>query len=123
MVAFNFSPEHAPKVESGEKLQTIRRTRRGDVGDATQLYTGQRTKACRKLRQDDPALVLVDYVGIRPDGLTFGNASKHPRDIDECARMDGFTDFAAMVAWFKAKYGSPFFTGYLHRWAPMPGQQ
>lgn len=121
MVAFNFSPEHAPKVESGEKLQTIRRTKRGKVGDRSQLYTGQRTPACRKLRTDDPPLVMVDYVGIRPDSLTFGNAANHPRDIDECARMDGFEDFATMVAWFTAKYGSPFFSGYLHRWAPKPG--
>ena len=122
MVAFNFSPEHAPKVESGEKLQTIRRTLRGKVGDRTQLYIAQRTPACRKLRQDDPPLVMTDYVGIRPDSLTFGHAAKHPRDIDECARMDGFADFATMVAWFKKKYGSPFFTGYLHRWAPKPSQ-
>jgi hypothetical protein len=122
MVAFNFSPEHATKVESGEKLQTIRQTLRGKPGDRCQLLTGQRTKACRKLRLDDPPLVMTDYVGIRPDGLTFGNRDKHPGDIDECARLDGFADFAAMVAWFKAKYGSPFFTGYLHRWAPLPGQ-
>ena len=120
MVAFNFSPEHVPKVESGEKLQTIRRTKRGNVGDLAQLYTGMRTKACRKLRSPDPPLVMVDYVGIRPDGLTFGNVTKHPRNIDECASMDGFKDFAEMVAWFTAKYGSPFFTGYLHRWAPKP---
>lgn len=120
MVAFSFTPEMAHKVESGEKNQTIRRKQRGKVGDRCQLYTGQRTPECRKLRHDDPPLVAVTYCAIRPEYLTLGDASLHPGDLDEFARMDGFKDYAAMVAWFDAKYGSRMFIGYLHRWAPKP---
>lgn len=114
MVAFNFSPEFADAVAAGTKRQTIRRTKRAKPGDALQLYTGQRTKACRKL--GDAVCEFVDYIGIRPDGITLGNANKHPGDVDEFARADGFKDFRAMVSWFEKKYGSPFFTGYVHRW-------
>lgn len=114
MVAFNFSPEFVDDVASGKKRQTIRQTKRAKVGDKVQLYTGMRTKKCRKLR--DAVCVMVDYVGIRPDGLTVGNIEKHPRDMDEFAQADGFADYRAMVAWFEKKYGSPYFTGYLHRW-------
>lgn len=116
MVAFNFAPEFADAVASGEKRQTIRQTKRGKVGDRVQLYTGQRTKACRKLVDPDPVLEVVDYVGIRPDYLTVGDVRKHPADIDAFARQDGFENYRAMVAWFEKKYGSPYFYGYVHRW-------
>lgn len=115
MVAFNFSPEFADDVASGKKRQTIRRTRRGKPGDRTQLYTGQRTKSCRRLRNDDPPLEVVDYVHLAPDGITFGNKAKHP-GADDFARMDGFPNYAAMHAWFKARYGEEHFVGYVHRW-------
>jgi len=117
MVAFNFSPEFADAVASGAKRQTIRQTKRAKVGDRLQLYTGQRTKQCRKLIEPDPVCTVVDYCAVRPDYLTLGDVRLHPRDIDEFARADGFADYAAMVAWFKAKYGSPFFIGYVHKWA------
>jgi hypothetical protein len=114
VVAFNFSPEFADRVASGEKRQTIRQTKRAKPGDALQLYTGQRTKKCRKLR--DAVCESVDYVHIAPDGLTFGDKSKHPRSVDEFARADGFKDFSAMLAWFEKRYGSNHFIGYVHRW-------
>ena len=53
MPALNFKAEFAPLVESGEKRQTIRKLRKDGrdpkVGDALYLYTGMRTKKCRKL--------------------------------------------------------------------------
>lgn len=116
MVAFNFSPEFANAVQSREKLQTIRQTRRAKVGDSIQLYTGQRTPACRKLSDTDPVCTYVGYVAIRPDYLTVGDTRKHPRDVDAFARLDGFNDYADMVAWFQSRYGKSSFCGYLHRW-------
>lgn len=118
MVAFNFSAEHAPAVERGDKNQTIRRTRRGKIGDRSQLYTGQRTPACRKLRADDPPLIVVTYCALRPEYLTLGDIRLAPRDIDDFARADNFKDYRDMLAWFEARYGSPIFIGYLHGWAP-----
>ena len=116
MAALNFSSEFAGPVERREKLQTIRQTRRAEVGDRIQLYTGQRTKQCRKLSEEDPTCTYVGYVAIRPTYLTVGDVTKHPRDRDDFASLDGFKDYAEMVAWFQARYGQPSFIGYLHRW-------
>lgn len=121
MVAFNFQPEFVPDIESGKKTQTIRQKAKGRAGDLAQLYTGQRTKACRKIITPDPTLILVDYVAIRPGYLTFGNAAKHPRDIDECAAMDGFASYKEMVQWFQDRYRVHSFVGFLHRWELPPG--
>ncbi|MEM6839576.1 MAG: ASCH domain-containing protein [Cyanobacteria bacterium P01_C01_bin.120] len=63
MVAYNFKPQFAPLVESGVKRQTIRargKRRHARPGEALQLYTGQRTKACRKLIAPDPKCTLVE---------------------------------------------------------------
>lgn len=114
MVAFNFSPEFADAVASGAKCQTIRQTKRAKKGDMLQLYTGQRTKKCRKLR--DAECLYVDYVHLAPDGITVGIADQHPGNSDAFARRDGFADYAAMHAWFKKKYGEDHFVGYVHRW-------
>lgn len=114
MVALNFSPEFAGPVERREKRQTIRRQQRGKVGDAVQLYTGQRTKDCRKLSDVDPVLIRVAPVVIAPEGLYFeGHLQSEP---DKYARLDGFKDYAAMLAWFQDRYGKPRFNGYEHRW-------
>lgn len=118
MVAFNFQAQFAPLVESGVKRQTIRQTARAKPGDLLQLYTGQRTKACRKLVDPDPVCTLVDYVSIRPEYLTLGNAKKHAGDADAFAARDGFEGYDDMVEWFRETYGSPFFVGYVHVWAP-----
>lgn len=116
MVAFNFKPQFCGPVERREKTQTIRQTRRAKVGDRIQLYTGMRTAKCRKLTAEDPVCVCVDYVAIRPDGLTVGDVRKHPRDRDDFARADGFKDYADMHKWFSEQYGTEYFVGYLHRW-------
>lgn len=114
MVAFNFSPEFADAVERGEKVQTVRKTKRAKPGDMLQLYTGQRTKKCRKLREAECA--YVDYVHIAPEGLTVGDTRKHEGNADAFARRDGFKDYDDMVAWFTKKYGSSHFVGYVHCW-------
>ena len=53
MPALNFQKQFVPLIESGEKRQTIRSQRKQPikVGDLLYLYTGQRTKNCRKLAE------------------------------------------------------------------------
>ena len=114
MVAINFSEQFAPRVESGEKRQTIRRSKKCEAGAALQLYTGQRTKKCRKLR--DEACRDVTYVGLTERGVSLGDVRRFPRDIDEFARLDGFDDYAAMWKWFSERYKTNSFTGYIIRW-------
>ena len=65
MPAYNFQKQFAPLVESGQKRQTIRaigKRRHARPGESLQLYTGQRTKACRKLISPDPECVSVQAV-------------------------------------------------------------
>ena len=116
MVALNFSPQFAPLVEGRTKRQTIRRKARVKVGDRLQLYTGQRTKACRKLVDPDPVCVVEMYVGLTARGVTLGDKSKFPEDIDDFARADGFENYAAMWKWFSERYETDSFTGRVIKW-------
>lgn len=116
MAALNFDQQFCGPVERREKRRSIRQTRRAKVGDRIQLYTGMRTKSCRKLVNEDPVCVCVDYVALRPDSLTVGDVNKHPRDRDEFARLDGFRDYAEMHRWFSDRYGTEYFVGYVHEW-------
>jgi len=115
MVAINFKAEFADKVEFGEKLQTIRRKLRCKKGDALQLYTGQRTPACRKLR--DAIVIAVDTVIITPEKPIFGNPKWWPKDKDLFAENDGFSCYDAMRDFFTDHYGHDDFEGYIIMWS------
>jgi hypothetical protein len=114
MVALNFSAEFVPDVDAGRKTQTIRVGARARAGQALQLYTGQRTKACRKLA--DAICVDCTYVGLTAKGVTLGDVSRFPWDIDDFARQDGFENYAAMWRWFSERYKTNSFTGHIIRW-------
>lgn len=114
MVAINFSERFAGLVERGEKRQTIRRGKKCEPGAALQLYTGQRTKACRKI--GEAVCRDVTCVGLTARGVTLGDKSTFPSDIDDFARADGFTDYADMWKWFSERYETNSFTGYVIRW-------
>lgn len=120
MAAINFQKQFVGPIERGEKRQTIRRTARAKVGQSLQLYTGMRTKACRKIVSPDPICTMCHYVHLAPDGITFGNAALFP-SADEFARQDGFRDYAEMHAWFKGRYGEDHFIGFVIRWEPAHG--
>lgn len=91
MVAINFSPRFADAVAAGRKMQTIRQTARARPGQELQLYTGQRTKECRKIA--DAVCIDCTYVGLTARGVTLGDASRFPGDRDDFARADGFSDY------------------------------
>lgn len=116
MVAFNFKAEFAPDVESGEKRQTIRKTQRCKPGDPVQLYTGQRTKQCRKLGDGvctDAYMVVISETGVSSKNLVI--TSRKRRAV--FAAADGFKSWAAMLGFFEKQYGLPF-VGFLHKWRP-----
>lgn len=118
MVALNFQAQFAPAVATLQKRQTIRTSFRGNVGCRLQLYTGQRTKSCRKLVEPDPVCTMAMYVGLRASGVTLGDISRCHGDIDEFARQDGFENYDAMWRWFSERYMTNSFTGVLIQWAP-----
>lgn len=120
MVAYNFKAQFADDVESGKKRQTIRLQRRARVGDALQLYTGMRTKKCRKLRDAVCTAVheitvervgyYAHFVAVQLDGELL------PADLArEVAIADGFENLSAFADFFAEQYGLPFH-GYLTRW-------
>jgi hypothetical protein len=114
MVAFNFQEQFVDDVTSGRKTQTIRQKARAREGDMLQLYTGQRTKSCRKIA--DAICLGSTYIGMTEYGVTFGDKSPFPSYIDEFARADGFENYAAMWKWFSERYKTQSFTGYITRW-------
>ena len=107
MVAYSFQGRFADAVASGAKRQTIRAARKrrhARAGEMLQLYTGMRTKACRKLR--DAVCVKSTYCAIYDESITTGDHP--PADLDEFAQRDGFADFADMTDWFREMHGLPF---------------
>jgi hypothetical protein len=114
VVALNFSAQFSTAIESGCKTQTIREKARCKAGDRLELYTGQRTKSCRLLRL--AVCKDVTYIGLAARRLTLGNSERFPREIDEFARSDGFSDFDEMWLWFSERYKTHSFTGYVIRW-------
>ncbi len=117
MVAYNFKPRFADAVERGEKRQTIRREGKrvhAKPGDKVQLYTGMRTKNCRKL--GEAVCTYSGYVGLRETGLTLGSLPHIT--ADQFARLDGFAHFDDMLDWFRDTHGLPFI-GRLIQWTPL----
>lgn len=101
MVAYSFAPQFIAPIEARTKLQTVRahRSRHARVGEPIQLYTGMRTKQCRKIVDVDPVCVgLMDIriiVDLAFDRLISDIAiDGFYRTLDEMeafAIADGFT--------------------------------
>ncbi len=123
MVALNFQPRFADDVESGRKTRTIRSKARCKPGDTLQLYTGQRTKQCRKLA--DAVCTSVVPVEIHAhemyvDGVRLfpGSALRDEREDrdNDFAMKDGFEGFMEMADWFRDQYGALPFKGAMIEW-------
>ncbi len=123
-----FKARFAPKVESGEKTQTIRargKRRPPRVGEKLQLYTGLRTQYARKLRQDAEC-IRVTPISISPaqrlvsmptgEGQSARWQTLDVEAIEQLARADGFESAAGFFDFFEQAGGS--FSGYLIEWRP-----
>ncbi len=128
MVAYNFQSQFAPDVETGRKRQTIRangKRRHARPGEFLQLYTGQRSKKCRKLVEPDPECREVLPIRVYLKGRRAKPALAVQRegvfmdiprnDIKAIALADGFKTVAAMVEFFETTHGLPF-EGVLVKW-------
>ncbi len=116
MPALSFRERFADLVETHAKRQTIRGVWKRPIksGDTLYLYTGMRTKRCRKLR-------MASCLDVRPITLyaghyvlTVGGYGGFDT-LNRFARDDGFDSWEEMREWFKAKYGLPF-EGVLITW-------
>lgn len=114
MVALNFHKQFANDVEAGRKVNSIRKTKRCKPGDILQLYTGQRTKYCRKLCEG----ICVDVVpvDITPEVLYVGQKKIiNQNGKDKFAEKVGFGSYDEACDFYEDYHGLPF-SGYLHTW-------
>ena len=127
MPAYNFKAQFAPAVEAGQKLCTIR-GRAAVVGTKAYLYTGMRTKACRKLGQGTIVHCAGIALGYDAKGLArakFGNYKMDAVEFAALAVADGFSEPQDMVDFFSDQYnlstatedgGEDVFTGFMITW-------
>ena len=120
MPALNFQKRFAPKVESGEKRQTIRATRKDGKphavpGQRLYLYVGQRTAYCRKLGEGICTRTAQVFITESHAIHVGGQLLRTMAEEDAFARADGFADATAMLAWFEKTHGLPF-EGSLIEW-------
>lgn len=122
MPALSFKKQFAAKVESGEKRQTIRAMRKDhrDVapGQTLHLYTGMRTKACRKL--GEATCTTSEPIGIGTDGMVLLGCDEGIRkltgpEVEDLARADGFDRVDDFLNFFQTTHGLPFY-GMLIQW-------
>lgn len=120
MPAFNFQKRFAPRVEDGSKRQTIRGLRRdgknAKKGDPLYLYTGMRTKGCRKLRDAicKDAIPIIIGMGVDEREIATDHVLSW-QEKETLAEADGFENATEMFEWFRRTHGLPF-TGYLYKW-------
>lgn len=116
MPALNFQKQFAPKVESGEKRQTIRakRKRPFKLHDNLYHYTGMRTKYCRKLGESECSKVF-DVIISENGTMKISDKYLNKFERNEIAKKDGFDCWNDMWLWFQKTHGFPFY-GQLVMW-------
>ena len=110
-------PEYAKRTGIKAKTTTIRATRKHPIrkGERLYLYTGQRTKRCRKLGEVVCAkvqnIIIVDTKEsqIHLDGYVFEKGENN-----RIAREDGFKNADEMISWFRKVHGLPFYGQRIH---------
>ena len=119
MPALNFKAQFAPAVEAGQKLQTIRLQRKRPIkaGDTLHLFTGQRTKACRRL--GITRCESAEPIEIHPGHISVSGCVLSVTEREELARADGFDNLSRFYDFFIEQYGIPF-SGALIKWSAQP---
>ncbi len=115
MPALNFKEYFVRKIKTGEKTQTIRPVHKRliRVGDTLYLYTGQRTKKCRKLGEyvcNKTTKIRLEYYGESPrTGILFGKIFEGERqmslgEIHNMILDDGFETIKEFFQFFVKTY-------------------
>jgi hypothetical protein len=125
MVAYNFKPQFAPLITSGQKRQTIRalgKRRHAASGDALQLYTGQRTRNCQKLldavcTNATPIRMISHELNEQMTGLSIylrgSDVALDAASADALAKADGFESLAEFAEFFEDRLP---FEGVMIQW-------
>lgn len=116
----NFKKEFAPRVESGEKRQTIRRNRKDGKrpipGDTVKCYTGLRTRAARLLRATPVTECLSVRMDMDSDVIVIDGRKLDKDEAHNFAVADGFESVSWMLFWFRDQYKTNYFEGFCVRW-------
>jgi len=118
MPSYNFKKEFSSKVESGEKLTTIRPKRKYPTrpGQTAHLFYAQRTKYCRRLRSDLPRITSVTDMTITGHGTILDDLLLTDSAELFVAKADGFDSVEAFRDFFRKQYGLPKKDMELIRW-------
>lgn len=131
MVAYSFKKQFGPPILAGTKAQTIRadRKRHARPGEFVQLFTGMRTRQCRRLGESRCVEVLpVRMVFSKRGAAELMQVGERylvtSSQMDAFARADGFADLEAMARFWWAEHppegGNVLtFEGILIRWQPL----
>lgn len=138
MPSLNFQNQFVKLIESGKKRQTIRPVRKNPikVGDKLYLFTGLRTKKCRRLvtplnvMVSDGSLyyreyyyenyvicksvekIKISFYTIEIGGFQYSYDNTRAKTI---ALQDGFNKYNDFILFFEKQYGLPF-EGVLIKW-------
>lgn len=121
MVAYNFQKQFCEPIKTGTKTHTIRRRgkrRHVRAGESLQLYTGQRTSACRKIVDDRQCIRVAPIeIFVSAVGITSICVDREPvDDLEGFAREDGFASLVAMSEFWIRFHGFGTFTGVMIFW-------
>lgn len=119
MPSLSFQKRFVPRVESGEKLHSIRPRRKNPgqwmPGKTVHLFYAMRTKHCRRLgigRITELRDVVICHTHVEIDGARITEEA----DLDAFARADGFESWADFIPFFSEFYGLPW-EGSLIKWS------
>lgn len=137
MVAYSFRPRFVTPIRIGlglpilpedddtdagtllvPKRQTIRaigKRRHARAGEMLQLYTGMRTRQCKKIGEAPCVFVVPIRIDVMKTRLKF---SDFVFDAEAFAQADGFASAADMHAFWLDAHGLGKFEGVLIRWEP-----
>lgn len=123
MPSLNFQQRFAGKVESGEKPHTIRAKRKRPIksGDTLYLFTGMRTKYCRRLATKICTKVEAITIDWRTKQVCIYKpvfdcmVPMNNEEIRKLAIKDGFDSVAEFYKWFVSE-SNPEFEGDLIWW-------
>lgn len=117
MPALNFKPRFAQLVETGHKRQTIRAEGRRvyRVGQYAHLFTGMRTKACRKIGVG--RITAVRRVRLDLSRVFLDEEWLHGAELEHFVRSDGFATVREFWDFFEREYpDEDSFHGYVISW-------
>jgi hypothetical protein len=141
MVAYSFNKRFIEPILVGlgerrmhhvePKRQTIRavgRRRHARPGEMLQLYTGMRTRACKKIGEAECVSVEPIHIFVEMGKIVLlgrRETIEKPGGLDRFAQSDGFKDWIEMRQFWRDEHGDLVrlgpFVGVLIRWEPIHG--